>query len=136
MSYGQPPGFNPPPYGYGPPPGAPPPPNPMNPMGPMGPMGMPPPQGPKTSGLAIASLVTGILSLFPGCCCGLFGIPLSIIALVMGIISIQQVNASAGQIGGKNMALAGTILGGVAIAIDVLMFVLNGTAEVMKSMHV
>ncbi len=133
MSYGQPPGFTPPPYGYGPPPGAMPPPNPMNPMGPMG---MPPQQGPRSSGLAIASLVTGILSLFPGCCCGLFGIPLSIIALVMGIISIQQINASGGQIAGKNMAIAGTILGGVAIGIDVVMFTLNGTAEMMKSMHV
>ena len=135
MSYGQPPGFNPPPYGYGPPPGAMPPGPPPNPMNPMGPMGMPP-QGPRSSGLAIASLVTGILSLFPGCCCGLFGIPLSIIALVMGIVSISQINASGGQIGGKNMAIAGSILGGVAIGIDVVMFVLNGTAEIMKSMHV
>jgi hypothetical protein len=137
MSYGQPPGFNPPPYGYGPPPGAMPPPNPMNPMGPMGPMGTPP-QGPqqRSHGLAIASLVTGILALFPGCCCGLFGIPLSIIALVMGIVSIQQINASGGQLGGKNMALAGTILGGVAIGIDVLAFFLNAGAEIMKSMHV
>jgi hypothetical protein len=91
--------------------------------------------GPRNSGLAIASLVTGILSLFPGCCCGLFGIPLSIVALVMGIISIQQINASGGQIGGKNMAIAGTVLGGIAIAIDIVMFVLNGTAQIMNSMH-
>ena len=135
MSYGQPPGFNPPPYGYGPPPGAMPPGPPPNPMNPMGPMGMPP-QGPKSSGLAIASLVTGILSLFPGCCCGFVGIPLAIVALVMGIISIQQINASGGQLGGKNMAIAGTILGGVAIAVDIVAIVFNTSSEVMKSMHV
>jgi hypothetical protein len=113
----------------------PPPPNPMNPMGPMGPMG-PPQMGPRNHGLAIASLVTGILALFPGCCCGLFGIPLSIIALVMGIVSITQINGSQGQLGGKNMAIAGTILGGVAIAIDILAFAFNASTELMKSMHV
>ena len=107
----------------------------MNPMGPMGPMGMPP-QGPRSSGLAIASLVTGILSLFPGCCCGFVGIPLALVALVMGIISITQINASAGQVGGKGMAIAGTILGGVAVAVDILAIVFNASTEIMKSMHV
>ena len=111
-----------------------PPPNPMNPMGPMGPMGAP--QGPKTSGLAIASMVTGILAIVPGCCCGFLGIPLSIVALVMGIISIQQINNSGGQIGGKGMAIAGTICGGVAVALDVVGIIFNVGSEVAKSMHV
>jgi len=105
-------------------------------MNPMGPMGMPPPQGPKSSGLAIASLVTGILSLFPGCCCGFIGIPLALVALVMGIISISQINASGGQIGGKGMAIAGTVLGGVAVAVDILAIIFNVSSEAMKSMHV
>jgi hypothetical protein len=117
------------------PPGGPPP-NPMNPMGPMGPMGPPPQMGPRNNGLAIASLVTGILALFPGCCCGLLGIPLSIIALVMGIVAIMQINASQGQVGGKGMAIAGTILGGVAVALDILGFALNASTEIMKSLHV
>lgn len=104
-------------------------------MNPMGPMGMPP-QGPKNHGLAIASMVTGILSLFPGCCCGFIGIPLAIVALVMGIISINQINASGGQLGGKGMAIAGTITGGVAVAVDILAIVFNASSELMKSMHV
>ena len=112
-----------------------PPPNPMNPMGPpqMGPPGAP--QGPKNSGLAIASLVTGILSLFPGCCCGFVGIPLALVALVMGIISIQQINASAGQMGGKGMAIAGTVLGGVAVAVDILAIVFNASSQIMQNLH-
>ena len=123
-----PPGFTPPPYGYG----APPPP----PMGPMGPMGPGYPNAPRTHGLAIASMVCGILAVFPGCCCGLFGIPLSIAALIMGIVSISQINASAGQLGGKGMALAGTICGGVAVAMDIAAVFLNLTSQALNTMHV
>ncbi len=71
--YGPPPGFSPPPYGYGPP-GAPPPmgppPNPMNPMGSMGPGGGMPPGPTGNNGLAVASLVCGILAIFPGAAAG------------------------------------------------------------------
>ena len=123
--YGPPPGFNPPPYGYGAPPPA--------PMGPMGPVY---PNAPRTHGLAIASMVCGILAIVPGCCCGLFGIPLSIAALIMGIISISQINASAGQLGGKGMALAGTICGGVAVAMDIAAVFLNITSQALNTMHV
>jgi hypothetical protein len=128
--YGPPPGFNPPPFGYGPPPGGPPP-NPMNPMG----FGGPPPMQPRNHGLAVASMVCGILAIVPGCCCGLFGIPLSIAALVMGLIAINQINASAGQLGGKGMAIAGTACGGVAIAMDILGMIFNVSSQMMNSMH-
>ena len=133
MSYGppQPPGFGPPPPGYGPPP--------------MQQGGYTPPQiimpGPgyepaRTNGLAIASLVTGILAIVPGCCCGLFGIPLSIIALVMGIVSISQINASQGRLVGKGLAIAGVSCGGAAIALDILGMVFNVAEQVTRSMHV
>lgn len=131
MSYG------PPFQGYGPPPGAPPP-NPMNPypppnpMNPMGPMGSPP----RNHGLAVASMVCGILAIVPGCCCGLFGIPLSIAALIMGLISIGQINASGGQLGGKGMAIAGTACGAVAVSLNIVGVFLNVTSEVMKHAHV
>ncbi len=123
-----PPGFQPPPYGYGaPPPGPMPPPMPMGPMGPM---------TPRNHGLAIASMVCGLLAIVPGCCCGLFGIPLSLAALIMGIISISQINASAGQLGGKGMAIAGTVCGGVAIAMDIAAVFLNITSQALNTMHV
>lgn len=93
-------------------------------------------QPPRTHGLAIASMICGILAIIPGCCCGLFGIPLSIAALVMGIVSISQINASQGQVGGKGMAIAGTICGGVAIAGNIMGMMFNVGSEVMKSLHV
>ena len=135
--YGPPPGgFSPPPYGYGPPAGMPPPPNPMNPnpMNPMG--GGPPPMPMGNNGLAVAAMVCGILAIFPGCCCGLLGIPLSIAAVVMGLVAMNQINATGGQQRGRGMAIAGLVCGGIAIAMDVVSVVFNVSSQMMKSMHV
>ncbi len=59
----------------------------------------------KTSGLSIASLVCGIVSLV---CCFLTG-PLSIAAIVLGIIALVKKSA------GKGMAIGGIITSAVAI---------------------
>lgn len=131
-NYGPPPGFSPPPYGYGAPPPMGPPPNPMNPMGPGG----YPPSPPGNNGLAVAALVCGILAIIPGCCCGLLGIPLSIAAVVMGLVAMNQINASGGMQGGRGLAIAGLVCGGVAIAMDIISVVFNVSSEMMKSMHV
>lgn len=57
-----------------------------------------------TSGLAIGSLVCGILALFSA---GLTGLP----AVIMGHLSLSRIKSSAGALGGKGMAIAGLILG-------------------------
>jgi len=133
MSYGppQPPGFGPPPPGYGPPP-------PQQPGGFVPPQIIMPPgyEPARTNGLAIASLICGILAIVPGCCCGLFGIPLSIIALVMGIISISQINASQGRFVGKGLAIAGVSCGGAAIALDILSMMFNVAEQATRSLHI
>jgi hypothetical protein len=59
-----------------------------------------------TSGLAITSLVLGIL----GLCLG----PLAIVPLILGIIGITQTGTN-GPRKGKGFAIAGTALGGVGI---------------------
>lgn len=56
----------------------------------------------KTNGLAIASMVLGILWLW------WLG---SLLAVIFGGISIKQINASNGQQTGKGMATAGLVLG-------------------------
>lgn len=63
----------------------------------------------KTSGLAIASLVCGISGLF----CGVT----AIVGLVLGIISLNNIKKSKGQLGGSGIALAGTIVSGVFLLI-------------------
>lgn len=64
----------------------------------------------QTNALAIVSLVFGILSLTMGCCCLLY-IPLGLVAVICGILGI----ANAEQSGGKGMAIAGLVCGGLAL---------------------
>jgi prepilin-type processing-associated H-X9-DG protein len=62
----------------------------------------------RTSGMAIASLVSGILGLFT---CGVG----AIIGLILGIIAMNRVKKSNGTLDGFGLALAGTIVSGALI---------------------
>ena len=99
-------GYTPPSFTPAPPPGGgfvPPPPMGYAPVG----AGY---AGKRTDGLAIGSLIAGILSLvcfWPFC----LGILLGPAAAIMGFISRQRVAASGGTVGGGGLGLAGLILG-------------------------
>ena len=67
--------------------------------------------------LAIVSLVCGILSLT--CCGAVTGIA----ALVTGFMAKNNVDANPEQYGGRGMALAGMILGGIGVLLTVLYLV-------------
>ena len=68
---------------------------------------------PATSGLAIASLVLGI--------CGIISCDLSaIVGLILGIMAMSQIRKSNGTLGGRGIALAGTIISSVFLLIGVL----------------
>jgi hypothetical protein len=77
--------------------------------------GMAPPQ--KTNGLAIASLVLGIL------CCVPFG---GVLAIILGVVALQQISAQP-QTGGKGLAIAGIVLGSISM-LSVALFVLASLA--------
>jgi len=72
---------------------------------------------PRTDGLAIASLVIGIVSI--PCSLACLGIILGPVAAIMGFISRQRVSASGGAIGGGGMAIAGLILGLIGFLLSV-----------------
>jgi prepilin-type processing-associated H-X9-DG protein len=72
-----------------------------------------PPPSAKTSGMAIAALVLGILGVF---CWFLTAIP----GLILGIISLNKINRSGGQLGGKGLALAGIIVSSVMLMCGVM----------------
>ena len=57
---------------------------------------------PRTDGLAIASLITGILSLV--CCAVVLGIILGPAAAIMGFISRGRITSSGGALGGGGLA--------------------------------
>src|SRR5262249_10774448 len=71
------------------------------------PLSGPQPSGPsKTSGLAIASLILGILT-FPTA--GLAGIA----GLILGIIALVRISDGKGRLRGKGMAIGGVVLSGL-----------------------
>jgi prepilin-type processing-associated H-X9-DG protein len=64
---------------------------------------LPPPAGPapapaKTSGMAIASLVCGVLGF-----CGIT----ALVGLILGVISLVKINKSGGRLSGQGLAIAG-----------------------------
>lgn len=65
-----------------------------------------PPNKAKTSGLAVTSLVLGILGFFS---CGVT----ALVGLIFGIIALVKVSNSKGALRGKSIALAGTIISAV-----------------------
>ena len=67
------------------------------------------PSPPKTIGLAITSLVLGILSLT--CFSILAGIP----AVICGILAINRITRSRGALGGQGQAIAGLVTGSLSI---------------------
>ncbi len=68
----------------------------------------------KTAGIAVTSLVLGILGFF---CLGPLG---AIPAVICGHVAMSRIRASAGTLQGEGMALAGLIMGYVGIALMVL----------------
>ncbi len=77
--------------------------SPPPPLPPLAPGGKP-----KTSGMAITSLVLGILGLVS---CGLT----AVVGLIFGIVAIVKIRNSQGKLGGFGLALAGTIISAVFI---------------------
>ena len=68
----------------------------------------------KTSGLAVASLVLGILSFLT---CFITAIP----AIILGIVGLLKINKSSGQLKGTGLAVAGMALPAIAFPIMMLM---------------
>ena len=81
---------------------------------------------PRNDGLAVASLVIGILSLVCSVAC--LGIVLGPTAAIMGFISRQRIASSGGALGGGTLALVGLILGVVGFVASVGWFflIING----------
>jgi Domain of unknown function (DUF4190) len=116
--YGEgPPGTSP--YGAAPPYGAPP--GQPAPYAP-GPYGGP--AGPPRNGLGTAALVLGIVAI-PGIFTVVLGILLGLLALIFGIIGRKRFARREATNGGA--AMAGAILGGIALAISIILVAVGAT---------
>ncbi len=76
----------------------------------------------KTSGLAIASMVLGIISI-PLLFIYLIGLVFSIASIVLGIVAITKINKNKQK--GKGMAIAGIVTGGFTILLFILLLLLS-----------
>ncbi len=70
-----------------------------------------------TSSLAVAALIVGIV--------GLLIPPIGLVALILGIVAVNQIDRSDGVIGGRGMATAGAIMGGIATFLTVAALVIG-----------
>ena len=71
------------------------------------------PIGPaRTSGMAVTSLVMGILSFIS---CGVTLLVTSPLGLILGLVAMSKIKKSQGRLTGQGLALAGTIVSGVAL---------------------
>jgi Domain of unknown function (DUF4190)/Uncharacterised protein family UPF0547 len=75
------------------------------------PQGQIAPQQPRTNGLAIASLILGILWLY------WIG---SVLALIFGYIAKGQIDGAKGAEGGRGFAIAGIVLGWVGVGLFIV----------------
>jgi len=80
-----------------------------------------PPQKPS-SGLAVAALIVGIVSIFPGCCLGYWTILPGIVAIVLAVMARKAI--AEGRASGSGMALGGMITGIVGLIIGIAMLIL------------
>ena len=84
----------------------------------------------KPVGLAIASLVLGIISLLLSCCIGIFSLPFTIVGAVLGFIAMKKVKDGTG--GGKGMAIAGIVTSFVSLVPTILGIILYGGAMMLE----
>lgn len=76
----------------------------------------------KSVGLAVASMVLGIVSLVFACCIPYVPVIAAIVGLILGIVSLKK-NA-----GGKGMAIAGVVCSIIALIPAVLIIAGVGSA--------
>ena len=119
---GHPPGWGAPPPGWAPAPGYPP------PWPAYAPAPWPPAPWPvvqESNGLAVTSMVTGIVGLAGGLCCVVLGLAAPA-AIVTGWLGMQRADQSMGRVGGRGMAQAGLIMGIVGTVLLAFSLVLVG----------
>lgn len=84
----------------------------------------PPPQfiAKPQQGMAVASLVLGLVSITVGWCCS-FGLLTAPVAVALGIVALVQIKNNPTRNAGKGMAIGGIVTGGLYF-VGILLFVL------------
>ena len=92
-----------------------------------------PAQPPKTSGLAVASLVLGVANVvLLSCCCGTGFIP-AVLAIVFGHVAQYQIKRSAGRLEGSSLAIAGLACGYIGLVVQLVAIVVAMAAFLISA---
>jgi hypothetical protein len=79
----------------------------------------------RTNGLALASLVMGVVSLTFGICC-CYGIPFNLLGVVFGLVALSQIRQRPQLEHGQGMAIAGLVLSLLSLALAAILIVILG----------
>lgn len=82
--------------------------------------------------LAVLSMVLGIVSITIGWCC-YFGVLTSPVAIGLGIFSLFQIKNDPNKYGGKGMAIAGIVAGGLYFVFVALIILIYGLSFLMSA---
>jgi predicted Zn finger-like uncharacterized protein len=74
--------------------------------------------GATPNGFALTSLILGICSLPLSFCCGLFSVPVSVLAIIFGVVGARTPE-------GRTMGTVGLVLGSVALVLMIALFALG-----------
>jgi hypothetical protein len=80
---------------------------------------------PPTEVLALVSLVTGIASIPATFCCTFFSSPVSLVAIVTGVLALMKISKSSEQLKGKELAIGGIVTGALGILVMILFIALG-----------
>jgi|WetSurMetagenome_2_1015567.scaffolds.fasta_scaffold10646_4 hypothetical protein len=79
---------------------------------------------PRTSGLAVASLILGTVAICGAwLCCGM-GFPTSALAIILGHVAASKIHRAGGRLDGRGMAIAGLIMGYIGLLLQILIILL------------
>ncbi len=82
--------------------------------------------------LATASLICGVLGIMMICCCGLFTLLLSPLAVILGIVSLVRIKNNPDTLSGTGMAWAGIGTGVAALFFYLLYFIFVGGVQLLN----
>jgi len=82
--------------------------------------------------LATAALICGVLGFVMICCCGLFTLLLSPLAIILGIVSLVRIKNNPENLSGVGMAWAGIGTGAAGLAFYALYFLFVGGVQLVN----
>lgn len=81
--------------------------------------------GPIQNRKALAALILGLISIPFMFCCGCLGVGTGAGALICGILGRKEIRVSGGTQTGDGMAMAGIVIGAIAIVVSIALMIVG-----------